>query len=280
MWCSSISPTRELSQHILKVATNPHIHNLTSQVTELNTEMRDIYRDLEELKHHCEHNALTIFNPRWLKVRGEDTDSLILDLTNNILKIKLEPSNISRSHRISRSSVSNIRPVLVKFTMNYARERIWRWREYGALHISINEDLTQVTACLAFRAREAKRSGILVDTRTNDDSRSPGRKIHCCYWHWGSGNVPDEQLTRKQKHAAEWFSLGPSFKHVGQQSKNCHDATQPPQTKGHQILCTTGMAVTHLVTPLLSTIPGTPPYATNVSQVQHHLVPGTTSSCT
>ena len=278
-------PTRELFQHMIEDATNPHIHNLTSQVTELKTEMRDIRRELEELKQYGRRNALRIFNPRWPEVRDEDTDSLILDLANNILKIKLDPSEISRSHRIGRPSAGNTRPVLVKFTTYRARERIWRSRENGAPHnISINEDLTQATAYLAFRAREAKRSGILIDTRTNDGKvffRAPLEDRSTVVTDVDDLEVYlDEQFTRQQQRAAERSSLGSRFQRAGQQSRNRHDATQPPQAQGHQIPRTTGMTVTNPVTPLLSAMPGTPSYATTVPQVQHRQVPGATGTVT
>ena len=61
------------------------------------------------------------------------------------------------------------RPILVKFTSYRSRERIYKARQIGAaFDISTNEDLTQVTAYLAYNAREVKRPGLLVDTRTMD----------------------------------------------------------------------------------------------------------------
>ena len=115
-------PTLELFQHVIEDPTNPQIGNLK-------TEMRDIRRELEELIQCGRRNALMIFNPRWPEVRGKNTDSLILDLTNNVLKVKLDSSKISRSHRICRPSASNIGPILATRTHLEMKGK-WRSTKY------------------------------------------------------------------------------------------------------------------------------------------------------
>ena len=98
---------------MIETATNTRIDQLTSEVSDLTLEVKDLRRKLELLKQYGRRNALRIYNPRWPEVRDENTNALILNLAQEVLKVPLNASDISRSHRVGRPSLHTPRPILV-----------------------------------------------------------------------------------------------------------------------------------------------------------------------
>ena len=221
-------PTKELFHNMIKTATNTRIDQLTSDVSELTREVKDLRRELELLKQYGRRNALRIYNPRWPAVRDENTDALIVNLAQEVLKVPLNASDISRSHHVGRPSPHTPRPILVKFTSYRSRERIYKARQIGAaFDISINEDLTQATAYLAYNAREAKRSGLLVDTRTMDGKvfvRAPAEERSTIV---GDLDELEKYLHRQNERPQPASYPTNQNRHAGQPRRPPHPYQQP-----------------------------------------------------
>lgn len=125
---------------------------------------------IDELEQYGRRNALRVSN-EWPEVENENTDLLILSMANDQLGVQLEPTDISRSHRVGSSFAKKPRPVLVKFTSYRARERVFRARtklKNSGTNIFINEDLTKTRGQLAYNARKLKKDKAILDTWTYD----------------------------------------------------------------------------------------------------------------
>lgn len=150
---------------------------LESQNLELQVENRSLNQRLdvaecaiEELEQYGRRNALRISN-EWLETEGESTDTLILNMANDVLGVDLQATDISRSHRVGPKIGSRPRPILVKFSTYRARERVFRARKTlknSRNRTFINEDLTKKRGALAFHARQMKKTKQIQDTWTYD----------------------------------------------------------------------------------------------------------------
>ena len=125
---------------------------------------------IDELEQYGRRNALRVSN-NWPEAAQEDTDTLIVQMARDHLNIDLQPSDISRSHRVGPPTPDKPRPVLVKFSTYRARERIYRARsklKNSHSGIYLNEDLTRKRGQLAYVARRLKREQQITDTWTYD----------------------------------------------------------------------------------------------------------------
>ena len=104
------------------------------------------------------------------------TDAAIITLCAAIkVDPPVQPEDIAVSHRVGKAAEGKPRPVLVKFATRNIRERVFRAKKNikteqekneSLKHIYINEDLTQLRANLARRARSYRNDGHIQDTWT------------------------------------------------------------------------------------------------------------------
>lgn len=152
---------RELESKSLKL----ELENKT-----LRTRLDSAEAAIDELEQYGRRNALRVSN-NWPEADQENTDTLIINMAHDHLGIDLQPSDISRSHRVGPPSAPKPRPVLVKFSTYRARERIFRARsklKNSDSGIYLNEDLTKKRGQLAYAARKMKRELTITDTWTYD----------------------------------------------------------------------------------------------------------------
>ena len=129
-------------------------------------------QELADLQQYTRRNALRIFNPAWKEQKDEDTDQLILTLANK-LNVDLQAWEISRSHRVGVPQEGKVRPVLVKFIGYQSRQKLFKARRLlkdkpALKNVYINEDLTKATNELAYKARQCRRAGKILETFTSD----------------------------------------------------------------------------------------------------------------
>ena len=130
--------------------------------------------ELADLQQYTRRNALRITNPAWPESDQENTDEMVIKFAAEI-NVRIEPWEISRSHRVGKPQAGKIRPILVKFIGYRTRQRLYKARKELRNHANvalrkayINEDLTKATGQLAYKAREMKRDGLLAETFTSD----------------------------------------------------------------------------------------------------------------
>lgn len=75
---------------------------------------------------------------------NEDTNTLVIEVAKKV-NVTLDPSCISRSHRVGPKSEGKIRAIIVKFVSSADRQRLFlAKKKLKGTHITIREDLTKV----------------------------------------------------------------------------------------------------------------------------------------
>ena len=112
--------------------------------------MREAYNALEQYgRRNCLifHGIDDAFN----KGVGKSTGNKIIDVVNDKLGIKINPSDLDRSHRLMRKIKSTKpRPIIVKFTSYNMKAEVYRQkRKLKGSGIIITESLTKtrVVSC-------------------------------------------------------------------------------------------------------------------------------------
>ena len=130
--------------------------------------------EIEELQQYGRRNAVRITNG-WPETDDENTDELVLKITNKFMGLDIKPDQISRSHRVGRYNPQGQTPraILVKFTSYRIRESVYKARKKLRRHkdareIYINEDLTKMRAQLSAKARRLKADKWILDAWTYD----------------------------------------------------------------------------------------------------------------
>lgn len=97
--------------------------------------------EIDKLEQYQRRSNLRVFGiPETV---NENTDNLIVNLANEKLKVKLNISDIDRSHRVGRKG-NKPRPIIVKFTSYRSRQEIFRSKaKLKGERITIREDLTK-----------------------------------------------------------------------------------------------------------------------------------------
>ena len=75
-----------------------HIECLEVKSKEKDKRIDILYDEIDELQQYGRRNAVVIAGVP--EHEGENTDAIMLDIANNKLKVKLEPHEIGRSHRL------------------------------------------------------------------------------------------------------------------------------------------------------------------------------------
>ena len=158
-------PIREQFLGLLEEANERRFQIVDERMSDMNNEIKELRKEVEQLKQYGRRNALRISAPDWKhESPDEDTDDMLLQLFNDRMGLRINPFEISRSHRVGKENASG-RPILVKFISYRTREKIMKKRsDVWNQGVKIVEDLTRSTSSLAFQARDAKRNGRLSET--------------------------------------------------------------------------------------------------------------------
>ena len=164
-----------------------------AQMKDLQDEVNLMQTRIEDLEQHGRKDSIRIFGLS--ECTPGSTDEKVLRLCNDRMQLQppLSVDEIAISHRVGKSQEATDdpddtrparpRPLLVKFSTRRSKNRVMATKkslklpsqeetdeeEYAKLvadgtHIYIADDLTKARAYLAFKAREAKRNGELLDT--------------------------------------------------------------------------------------------------------------------
>ena len=162
---------------------------LKRKLDEQAKEISLLYDKVDELEQYGRRNAVRI-GPLPEK-QNENTNDVVIKVAAHI-GVTITNNDISRSHRVGRKLAPNDssgRSIICKFTSYRVKNELMRARknlkgvrpdqlfpdlDWPALPrrrevgLYINEDLTQVRANVASRARKLKRENIITDTWTRD----------------------------------------------------------------------------------------------------------------
>lgn len=114
------------------------------------------------------------------------TETAVIDLCRDLLKINVTPQDISIAHRIKASPKDTVRPIIVRFANKRVRDDIYNARKLlknRSSPVYISEHLTKSTSELFFEARKLIRekkivsawtkNGIVMIKFTSDTSERP-----------------------------------------------------------------------------------------------------------
>lgn len=105
----------------------------------------------------------------------EKTENIVeevIKVFNNTMAVQppIRPEDIARVHRVGKPiDKKKPRQVMIKMTSYRKREDIFKNKKSLINSpLSLNEDLTQIRARLLYRAREARRGGLITSTWSSD----------------------------------------------------------------------------------------------------------------
>ena len=182
-----------------------------AQIRDLKNEVKVMTNRIDDLEQHGRRDSMRIFGLS--ESTPGSTDEKVLRLCNTRMKLQppLSLDEIAVSHRVgklpdetSETTPAPPRALLVKFSTRRSKYRVMAEKKYAKLpsaddvteeeyadmvadgaRIYLADDLTKTRANLAFKAREAKRKGELMDTWVIDakvmvkDLRARIRQIRC-----------------------------------------------------------------------------------------------------
>ena len=172
---SIVTPITSSIQEVLHKQTeqlnviSAELEKVETESREKDIKIRSLERDIEELQQYGRRNAVIISGVG--ETEGENTDHIALDIANNKLNIKLEPHEISRSHRLGPLRNGSVRPrnIVVKLATYNIRKRIYdARRSLRNTGIFTSEHLTRHRGNLFYEARQLLRSGRLKHVWTSD----------------------------------------------------------------------------------------------------------------
>lgn len=114
----------------------------------------------------------------------EPTDEKVRKISR-ALEVKVDTSDIDRSHRIGKQQPGKTRDIIVKFTSYRARNALYRARvglkACGYPGVFLNEDLTRMRSSLFYRARQLVKDRFLNGAWTYDGTimvKDASQNIH------------------------------------------------------------------------------------------------------
>ena len=157
------------------------VDSLICKVSSLEEDKKRLSDKLEELEAATERQeqyscrtSLRITN-NWPETRGENTENMILNMSNELLNTPLSPNEIRRTHRVGpHYKNGSPRPVIVKFLSYKSREKVLRAASKLPMAgeksrgVFINEDLTKDRSKVFSIARQLKKSSDIQDCWTHD----------------------------------------------------------------------------------------------------------------
>ena len=159
------------------------IDRLLAQLIESKTGIEQLESRVGELEDQADHTeqysrrANLIFTGMSETGSGENVEEKMLAVINETMALRppLSPHDLERSHRLGkRRDERHTRPVIVRFSSDRVRDRVFRARTSLKPHnterrdkpIFVNEDLTAKRSKLAFATRQLKRQRKITDCWT------------------------------------------------------------------------------------------------------------------
>ena len=160
-----------------------HIQKLLKQkddkIAKLENGIEQLRTDCDELEQYERRNSLRLNSVP--EIKDEVTDVTVIKLARTV-GVTLQPSDISRSHRIGKPSSDPRKPIalLVKFATYRAREKVYEKRkEAGGFYVT--EDLTKLRDGIFYKARQARNTGTFKHVWCRDGRikiRTPNDRVH------------------------------------------------------------------------------------------------------
>ena len=148
---------------------NDTIVKKDAQIEDLKVRVVSLEERCDDLEQYSRRNTVRI---RGLaEAATEDTDGLVRDLAARKLDVKIDTSDVVRSHRVGKKTEDRSAPrdIIVRFTMHNTKTAVMRnARKLKGTHLFVNEDMTRSRATIAWEARTLKREGKILDTWTRD----------------------------------------------------------------------------------------------------------------
>ena len=133
-----------------KVST---IDDLQKKIVALETSMKDLEIDLNNLEHYGRKCSVRIFG---LRVQNHNYPQAVLQLLRERLKLDINMGDIVAAHPLSAKSNNHIPPIIVKFLRPFNQEQVLRVRRnLKGSHIGITEDLTRRNIQLLNRVKSS-----------------------------------------------------------------------------------------------------------------------------
>lgn len=158
----------EVQQIFCSFLEKPFLTRLVEENTILKERIDMLESRIEDMEQYSRRTCLNISGVQ--EQDNEDTDKIILQLAKE-MDVPLQPSEISRSHRLPNSRSKKPRGIIVRFTTYNKRLLFLKGRKKlreTRNKIFVNEQLTKQRADLAYGCRQLKRSRVIKDTWTHD----------------------------------------------------------------------------------------------------------------
>lgn len=108
---------------------------------------------IEDLQQYTRRNCVVVTGVP--EVGGENTDDIIVQLSNDKMKVPLTETDLDRTHRIGNRTGDKPRPIVVKFSRYNTRYKFIKSRKnLKGTKIGVQELLTPYTQHLLKRAKE------------------------------------------------------------------------------------------------------------------------------
>ena len=93
------------------------------------------------------------------EVQNEDTDTLSINIINELLGLDIQPSDIDRTHRIGNKNKARkiVQVIIIKFTRYNTRKKVFIFmnkRKFTETNISVTESLTSLRMAMLKDARD------------------------------------------------------------------------------------------------------------------------------
>ena len=119
------------------------IMELESKVVSLSTKVEKLEYTADRMEQYSRRNSIRIHGLP--EVKGEDTDSLVIETVKEKMGLDISTADIDRTHRIGAppKQSGKVRPVIVKFVRYNDRRKIYENKKLlKGIKVSITESLT------------------------------------------------------------------------------------------------------------------------------------------
>ena len=132
------------------------IEKLQASVSDLQSsqdeKLKDLHFQLDNLEQYGRRNCLLIHGIP--EKSGENTDTQVLEVFNNNLKLDIVHSDLDRSHRLGRQHREKTRSIIVKFATYNIRSQVFRVKKHlKGSGISVTESLTMNRKDLYYKVK-------------------------------------------------------------------------------------------------------------------------------
>lgn len=145
------------------------IENKNEKITALEKTIKTIESKQDAQEQHAKRDSLRISG--LVESQDENIEEKVIKSLNESMVIEppLTNDDIAYVHRVGREQPGKPRPIIIKMSNYRKRQAVFKMKKTLANSpLSINEDLTPIRAKLLFRAREARRKGLITAAWSSD----------------------------------------------------------------------------------------------------------------